>query len=751
MKKLRAYIEKNAILARMIAVFSAVGVVVILVLTIAMYAILSNQIKAEIYQGQVERLEQIANTVDFRAEYASSLMVQVKGGIRTSKLFFSTDTNTVKEGLDDLSRLRGSVKQLNSIYVYNQRADTIYYSGENGLPGTSTSETFSDKGFLEMLGHIGDYPVHTPILRRLSVENAHGQVYETYVYTYLLYDAYSSGYVSNVVAFNFYLGWMEDALDFISSGQTISKDFWIVDGSRQIIFTSSGKSVGTAGDPLILTDDMLGGESGYKLIGNGRNQQMLVYASPSRAGYEGWTFISWNDYASVLAPLKSARLTVYFICAGVLLLSLFVIFWCSRAIYKPVRKTMNRVEELEKGELKKRELERSHLLGRLFVGDLSDDINVIKEEFAKKGIQGNIEGDIRVILVSLDYLDLYMKKYADQLDEATAAVDKVIREEFGKHFPDSLYVRMQTGMWALSVPANENQDFSEIFTSLNRELERTMELSASMAVSGRGHSARDIPFLYTESLNIRAYRFLFGHGRLITANDIENQGSAKFDYPNEIEKRLLSSLFGGKSEEIPQIYNEFVAAVRTYAVEEIRLSFLLLAYAIKSASEKSTVETTSISLDFDKFARRLQSIETINGVHEMFRQLFEEITGKQQVHSKKRYEALIAQVKSYVQENYHRCDLSMNQISDHVNMSAAYLGRLFKQVTGVTFTEYLTEFRLDHACRLLREDSMTVNEISDAVGFTNSSYFYIIFKKNLICTPNQYRRQHSHSVESDET
>ncbi len=751
MKRLRAYLEDNAILARMIAVFSAVGVVVILVLTTVMYAIFSGQIKTEIYRGQVERLEQIANTVDFRAEYVSSVMRQVKEGSRTSRLFFSTDTNTVKAGLDDLKLLRASVKQLNSIYVYNTRADTIYYSGENGLPGFSTSETFSDKGFIEVLGHIGDYPVYTPILRRLSVENMRGQVFETYVYTYFLYDSYSSGTVSNVVAFNFYLGWMEDALDFISSEQTVSDDFWIVDGDRQIVFTSSGKAVGTAGDPQLLTDDMLRRESGYKLTGKGRDQQMLVYASPSRAGYEGWTFVSWNDYASVLAPLKRVRETIYVICAVVLLLSLLVIFRCSQAIYKPVRKTIDRVEVLEKEELKKREMERIQLLRRLFVGDFPNDINVIREEFEKKGIKGNIEGDIRVILVSLDYLDIYMKKYANKLDETNAAVDKVIREEFGKHFPDSFCVRMHTGMWALSVPAKEDQDFSFIFSSLNRELKRTMELSASMAVSGQGHSARDIPYLYAESLDIRAYRFLFGHGRLITADDVENQGSAKFEYPNEIEKRLLGSLFGGKADEIPEIYNEFVAVVRAYAVEEIRLSFLLLSYAIKIASEKSVAETTSISLNFDKFARRLQSIETINGVHEMFRQLFDEIIGKQQMHSKKRYEALIAQVKSYIQENYHRCDLSMNQISDRVNMSSAYLGRLFKQVTGVTFTEYLTEFRLDRACQLLREDSMTVTEVSDAVGFTNSSYFYIVFKKNFVCTPNQYRRQHNHSVKTDET
>ena len=80
-------------------------------------------------------------------------------------------------------------------------------------------------------------------------------------------------------------------------------------------------------------------------------------------------------------------------------------------------------------------------------------------------------------------------------------------------------------------------------------------------------------------------------------------------------------------------------------------------------------------------------------------------------------------------------------MADHVDMSAAYLGRIFKQLTGTSFTDYLMKYRLDAACDLLLHSGKTVNEISDAVGFTNSSYFYIVFKKNLGCTPSQYRKQ----------
>ena len=176
-------------------------------------------------------------------------------------------------------------------------------------------------------------------------------------------------------------------------------------------------------------------------------------------------------------------------------------------------------------------------------------------------------------------------------------------------------------------------------------------------------------------------------------------------------------------------------------MEEIKLSFMLLAYAVKKASHKSIAETSTILLEFDKFYKRLQGAGTIDEVHHLFLHLFDEIVDKLKIYSKERHDQLIAQIKAFVNDNFGDTNLSMNQVSDHVNMSAAYLGRLFKQASGITFTEYLTRFRLDAACDLLKNTDMTVNDISNEVGFTNSSYFYIIFKKNLECTPNQYRKQ----------
>ena len=742
MKVFKSQAGNNRILYRMMAVFSLICAIVIIVLSTVMYFLFSSEVRKEIYQSQEQSLRQISNTVSFRAEYVNSLMVQVKQNKQTSKLFYTTEAAEIKEALDRIGELRASVKQLNSIYIYNEYEDRIYYSGENGLSAFSDRQTFNDKGFVEILEHAGDYPKYTPFLRQLSIEGSVGREYVTYVYTYLVYDVYSSGAIRDIMAFNFHLGWMEDALEFIGTGQETSEELWIVDSNRQIVYTSTGDRIGSTVDIDELPDDIFEKESGYEILGKGDDRQMLVYATPSTRGYDEWTFISWNNYAKLVEHLEDVRILVYIICGSVLVISLFVIGRCSRIIYEPVRHTIDRVKLLEKEQEKKQKIDQMYFLRKLFVGDIPDDIHVIEEHFKKHRIEGNLEDDVRIIAVSIDYINSFLRVYGKDQEETSQAIETLIIKEFKKAYVNLLCVKMQNGLWAVCVFGGQN-DFegAALFESLNAVLKEKLDISVSMAVSDLGHSVRDIPHLYSEALNIYSYRFLWGQKRLITFEDIQKQGQLKFEYPNEISKTLLNHLFNGKYEETIETYEEFVSAVRWYTIDEMRLSFLMLAYSIKSASEKTMAETSSILLEFDKFYKRLQTVETIDEVHNMYYNLFEEITDKLKIYSKERHAMLIGQIKDYVKENYGNLSLSMNQVSDYVNMSAAYLGRLFKQVTGITFTEYLTKFRLDKACSLLKDTDMTVNEISDAVGFTNSSYFYIIFKKNMECTPNQYRKQ----------
>jgi AraC-like DNA-binding protein len=73
------------------------------------------------------------------------------------------------------------------------------------------------------------------------------------------------------------------------------------------------------------------------------------------------------------------------------------------------------------------------------------------------------------------------------------------------------------------------------------------------------------------------------------------------------------------------------------------------------------------------------------------------------------------------------------------HLSESRFSRVFKQISGMTFVNYVTHVRLSRALRMLRESSATIGEIALATGFSDQSYFDRRFKTAFGRTPNQIR------------
>jgi len=85
--------------------------------------------------------------------------------------------------------------------------------------------------------------------------------------------------------------------------------------------------------------------------------------------------------------------------------------------------------------------------------------------------------------------------------------------------------------------------------------------------------------------------------------------------------------------------------------------------------------------------------------------------------------------------------LTVSELSAEAYMSESYFSRLFKQVTGKKFIDYLTEKRIAEAKQLMRETSLRTYEVAQAVGYHDQRYFSQVFKKATGCTPSEYRSQ----------
>ena len=94
-------------------------------------------------------------------------------------------------------------------------------------------------------------------------------------------------------------------------------------------------------------------------------------------------------------------------------------------------------------------------------------------------------------------------------------------------------------------------------------------------------------------------------------------------------------------------------------------------------------------------------------------------------------------ILSYLNEHY-ASDISLKKISEEFHLNSSYISQLIKSETGLTYTQYVTELRINKAKELLKTTKMSLNEVSEAVGFNDYFYFIKKFKREVGITPGKY-------------
>lgn len=84
-------------------------------------------------------------------------------------------------------------------------------------------------------------------------------------------------------------------------------------------------------------------------------------------------------------------------------------------------------------------------------------------------------------------------------------------------------------------------------------------------------------------------------------------------------------------------------------------------------------------------------------------------------------------------------DLTLSQVAKAVNTSTFYFCKMFKKVTGLNFTDYVSRLRVERARNLLLNKNLRVSEIAYEVGFQSLTHFNRVFKRILGVSPTQYR------------
>lgn len=176
-----------------------------------------------------------------------------------------------------------------------------------------------------------------------------------------------------------------------------------------------------------------------------------------------------------------------------------------------------------------------------------------------------------------------------------------------------------------------------------------------------------------------------------------------------IKKFLLSSLFGKEN----QSYLHFKVA-EVLPVQNLVEN--LIWTLINNTSNKRNINQTTMGLLFMQLLNHTDKLVYEN-----------------------REDAAIMEILRYIEGNYK--DGSLTAAAKLLHYDFYWLSHEIKNRTGKTYTEHMQEKRLSQASFLLKNTTLSVEEIAIAIGYENKSYFHRIFTKKFETTPKKYRKQ----------
>ncbi len=114
-----------------------------------------------------------------------------------------------------------------------------------------------------------------------------------------------------------------------------------------------------------------------------------------------------------------------------------------------------------------------------------------------------------------------------------------------------------------------------------------------------------------------------------------------------------------------------------------------------------------------------------------------EETGEKKVRSTNSSSQYVLNAIKYIQFNYSH-DISIDDVAKSVGVSRSHLYRVFMSNVGKSPIDYLTEYRINEACKLLLAGNLSIAEVAISVGFFDQFYFSRVFKRAKGMPPSKY-------------
>ncbi|WP_248930367.1 helix-turn-helix domain-containing protein [Paenibacillus hamazuiensis] len=503
---------------------------------------------------------------------------------------------------------------------------------------------------------------------------------------------------------------------------------------------------------------------------NGKEVAVLYRSS----GYNGWTYVSVVSVTDITKDTEKIALFTIGACAFILIVVAAIGYFGSRRMYSPIRRLVELTQKIEdkppQGGPKRDELEyikesietlavsrtrmeeqmqgqaghlKEFFVLKLFTGQISD------EDFhVRSRLYGFPENWSSLGVLALQIDNLQETRYQETDRELLLfAINNIVQELLPPASRFSPIILGQSQVTLLAADESDLQVLKEHFYRtaelIKETVEKYLQLQVSIGISRPFNRLSDTVKAYGESMEALKCRISLGSDIIVHYDDMEkNEGaeSAVYSHLKLMEEQMIRALQEMKLEQAVDIFRQYLNAVLhkdSYANEHHILLVQLMSRILQIVQDKGV--SVKRILDGEGAVERLLRLQTREEIVLWFQsRLFAPIVKTLSEKADTQYVNIADRIVKMIHSHYDK-EISLESCASSLNFHPVYLSRVFKKEMGVSFSDYLSEYRMNMAKTMLETTTMKISEIGEKLQYKNISAFIRTFRKTFGTTPGQYR------------
>ncbi|WP_379141730.1 response regulator [Paenibacillus sp. sgz500992] len=351
-----------------------------------------------------------------------------------------------------------------------------------------------------------------------------------------------------------------------------------------------------------------------------------------------------------------------------------------------------------------------------------------------------LEGEYFMAVVRLDdYAALAARWSAEEKHLWLFAIRNILEEWSMDNGALSVFP-FYNGEWVLLFPGRLGEGKRELGEKLVADIKRYSKLACSVGISRSTQGIDQLSTVYPLAAKALFQRFYSGQAGVFIEEETPDTGGRDVKYPKELEVSLIESIRTLNMERMLVLFDEMAIFIEAQALSKELAERIIIEMVVVLYRQ---FENLNMQPDWslEGLLGKLHGLGTLTAMISVLKQEFcEWMLESNKVMAREDGRSVVEKAKRYIEDNYHK-DLSIEELSEVAGLSISHFCTLFKQISGYTFLEFVTNCRMEKAKYILQNSNVKVYQVAPLVGYQDPRYFTQVFKKATGKTPTEYREE----------